>query len=132
MADRGMYDSKGNVPYQRDISFKFFVDAGNQPTLAPSPLNMFILSIVWVSTGLYRITLADTYRAHIVTAVELNCLLATAAWAQPGPVANFGTSTLPTVDIRILDNTSSVVNPPAANANNFVSGVISCCDTNGV
>lgn len=132
MADRGMYDSKGNVPYQRDISFKFFPNGSGQPALAPSPLNMFILSIVWVSTGLYRITLADTYRAHIVTGVELNSNSPLAAWAQPGPINNFGTSTLPTIDIQILDNSSSLVNPPGANPNNFVSGVITCCDTNGV
>jgi hypothetical protein len=128
MADRTMYDAKGNVPAERDLGFKFFVDAGNPPTLAPSPLNIFIQSVSRVSQGVYRLTLADSYRFHLNTACDLNCNAATAAWAQPGPVNNFGTSSLPTVDILILDNTSSVVNPPAANANNFVSGTVTCCD----
>jgi hypothetical protein len=128
MADRAFWDAKGNVPAERDISFKFFPDAGNQPTLAPSPLNQGIASVVWVSTGLYRLTLVDTYRYHINTSCDLNCNTATAAWAQPGPVANFGTSSAPAVDIRILDNSNNPTNPPSANANNFISGTISCCD----
>lgn len=129
MADRTFYGAAGNVPYERDISYKFLVDGANPPTLVAGPLNNYIASVVRVSQGLFRITLADPYKSLVSFSTELNCNTAQARWAQPGPSTNFGTSTPPTLDIFILDNSSAVQDPAAANANNFVSGVIVCCDT---
>jgi hypothetical protein len=132
MADRGMYPAGSNVPFEKDINFKFFVDAGNPPTLAASPLNNFISSVARVAQGQYRITLADPYLKHVNTAADLNVNASgVQRWAQSGPVANFGQAAsagLPTVDIFIVDNTNTAQDPPAANANNFVSGTIVCCD----
>ena len=71
MADRQFYDAKGNLPGERDIAFKFFVDAANPPTLAPSPLNQYISSVSRVTTGQYRITLLDSFRYHVNTGVDL-------------------------------------------------------------
>ncbi len=133
MADVALYPGHTNVPHEKRIAFKFHVDAGNQPTVAAAPLNLYITSILWVSQGLYRITLAHAYKAHVHTKAELNVNAAgQQRWAQSGPVANFGTSTAPTVDILIVDNAGAVQNPAAANANNFVSGEIICCDTAAV
>lgn len=131
MADRQFYDAKSNTCGERDIAFKFFVDGSNPPTLAPSPLNVGITSVTRVSQGIYQLTLADAYRYHVSTAAELNCNTAQARWAQSGPVANFGqalSAGAPTVQILILDNSSTVQDPPAANANNFIAGTITCGD----
>lgn len=133
MADRGFYEDKGNLPGQRDLSFKFFVDAANPPTLAPSPLNLFIASVVRVSQGIFRLTLTDSYRYHVATGAQLNVNAAgQQRFVQPGPVANFGTSTPATVDILVVDNAGAVQDPAAANANNFISGVLTLGDVAGV
>lgn len=136
MADRQFSTPKSNLEGARKICFKFFVDAGNQPTLpaaltgqSGSPINDYITSITRVSQGLYRITLADAYLHHVSTICSLNVNAAgQQRWTQPGPVANFGTSTPATVDILVVDNAGAVQDPAAANANNFISGIIVCCD----
>ena len=133
MANRGLYDGQTNAPYEKRIAFKFFVDAGNQPTVPTNPLNFGISTIVWVSQGLYRITLLDTYKSHISTSAQLNVNAAgQQRFCQPGPVANVGTSTAVTVDILVVDNAGAVQNPAAANANNFISGEIVFCDVGTV
>ena len=133
MADRGLYDDKVNAPSCKEIKFKFFVDAGNQPTVPAAPLNLYISSIIWVSQGLYRITLADAYKNHVATTAQLNVNAAgQQRFAQPGPVANVGTSTPATVDILVVDNAGAVQNPAAANANNFISGTITFIDVAAV
>jgi hypothetical protein len=128
--DRGLYDDKTNCPYQKDIYFKFTVDAGNAPALAASPLNIFIVSVSRVSQGLYRLTLNDAFKNHVSTRAMLNVNAAgVARWAQPGPVViTTGTAPTTTIDILIVDNAGAVQDPPAANANNFVSGVASFAD----
>jgi hypothetical protein len=131
--DRAFYPGGTNVPVERRIHFKFTVDAGNAPALAGNPLNIHIASVSRVSQGIYRLTLVDVAKAHVHTDCALNVNAAgQQRWAQPGPVANFGTSTAPTVDILIVDNAGAVQDPAAANANNFVSGSIVCCDTSTV
>jgi hypothetical protein len=133
MADRGMYEDLVNAPSCKEIKFKFFVDAGNQPTVPTAPLNLGISSIVWVSQGLYRITLMDAYKNHTSTTAQLNVNAAgQQRFVQPGPVANAGTSTAVTVDILVVDNAGAVQNPAAANANNFISGSITFIDVAAV
>lgn len=133
MADRAMYPGGTNVPSKKEIEFKFFVDAGNQPTVPTNPFNFGIASIVWVSQGLYRITLQDAYKNHVKTTAQLNVNAAgQQRFCQPGPVANVGTSTPATVDILVVDNAGAVQNPAAANANNFISGCIVFCDVGTV
>jgi hypothetical protein len=133
MADRQLYTGSTNVPYEKVIRFKFFVDAGNQPTAWSNPYNFGISSIVWVSQGLYRITLMDAYKSHVETSAQLNVNAAgQQRFCQPGPVANVGTSTAATVDILVVDNAGAVQNPAAANANNFISGHITFMDVGTV
>lgn len=133
MADRQLYTGSTNVPYEKVIRFKFFVDAGNQPTVGTNPFNFGISSIVWVSQGLYRITLMDAYKSHVETHAQLNVNAAgQQRFCQPGPVANVGTSTAATVDILVVDNAGAVQNPAAANANNFISGHITFMDVGTV
>lgn len=131
--DKALYPGHSNVPHEKRIFYKFFPDAGNQPTVPTGPLNLYISSIVWVSQGLYRITL-DHSAVNIVShRPVLNVSAASVErWAQPGPVANVGTSTPVTLDVLIVDNDAAVQNPPAANADNFVSGEIVFCDTAAV
>lgn len=138
--DRGLYQGQSNVPYQKDIAFKLFLDAGNAPTLAGwastsantsgNPLNLYIVSATRVSQGLYRFTLNDAFKNHVRTTVDLNVNAAgVARWAQPGPVTiTTGTAPTTTFDVFIVDNAGAVQDPPAANANNYISGVITFCD----
>lgn len=131
--DRGLYSGHTNVPHEKRIAFKFTVDAGNAPALAAAPLNLYIASVELVSQGRYRLTMSDTFRNHVATKCHLNVNAAgVALWAQPGPVANVGTSSAVTVDIFVVDNAGAVADPPAANANNFISGEVVFCDTAGV
>lgn len=132
--DRGLWQDQTNVPFEKDVCFKFTVDAANPPALVASPLNIYVTSVVRVSQGLYRLTLSDAFKNHVRTTPHLNVNAAgVARWAQPGPVV-LGTGTTPqtTVDILIVDNAGAVQDPPAANANNFVSGVIVFCDVAAV
>ena len=141
--DAQLYGSKSNVPHEKRVAFKFFVDAGNAPILAGyasagvnsagNPLNLYVASVLRVSQGLFRLTLTHAFKHHVRTDAELNVNAAgVQRWAQPGPVANPGTATPVTVDILIVDNAGAVQDPPAANANNFVSGEILFCDTGAV
>lgn len=133
MADRGMYHGAENTPGVRYIEFKFFVDAANPPTNPGNPQNLFITSFVRVSQGVFRLTLADAWKLHCGTSCELNVAgTGVQRWAQPGPIANFGTSTPATVDILIVDNANAVQDPPAAGAQNFISGTVIVCDSGQV
>jgi hypothetical protein len=128
--DRGLYPDRANVPEGKDIHFRFAVDAGNAPTLAASPLNVYVTSVSRVSQGLYRITLTDTFKFHVRTLVALNVTGAgVARWAQPGPVViGTGVGATTTIDILIVDNAAAVQNPPAAAADNYVGGTVTFCD----
>lgn len=133
MADIALYPGKTNAPSEKVIRFKFFVDAGNQPTVPTNPFNFGIASIVWVSQGLYRITMQHAYKGHVETSAQLNVSAAgQQRFAQPGPVANVGTATAATVDILVVDNAGAVQDPAAANANNFISGHITFIDVSTV
>jgi hypothetical protein len=135
MANRSFYGSS-NVPGARYIEFKFSVDGANPPAfLNQNPLNLYIQSVQRVSQGIYRLTLADSYNFHIGTSAELNVAgTGVQRWAQPGPIANFGAgqAALPTVDILVVDNANAVQDPPAAGAQNFISGTLVLCDSGQV
>lgn len=132
MADAALYPDHSNVPVAKRVYFKFFPDAGNAPTVPTAPHNLHIASIAWVSTGLYRITLNHAYKNHVATSALVNSATAVARFAQGGPVANVGTATATTVDIRIVDGSGVVQNLAAAATDNFVSGEIVFCDTAAV
>lgn len=121
-----LWRPESNVPAGKHVYFKFLVDAGNAPTLVAGPSNMFVKSVVRVSQGIYRLTLHPGL-FHIDTQATLNVNAAFAGRTQSGPVANAGTSTDMTVDILIVTD-AGVVDPPAANANVFVSGHVTVCD----
>lgn len=135
MANRNFYGNS-NLPNARYLEFKFLVDGANPPTFVnTNPQNLYFTSVVRVSQGIFRLTLADNYNFHAGTSAELNVAgTGVQRWAQPGPIANFGAgqASLPTVDILIVDNANAVQDPPAAGAQNFVSGTIICCDSGQV
>lgn len=138
MAGAGLYPAKTNVPCEEVVRFKFFVDAANAPSLAGAgvsgtPLNIGVQSVSRVSQGLFRLTLKSGYVKHVETNAQLNVNAAgQQRFAQPGPVANEGSGTPMTVDILVVDNAGAVQDPAAANANNFISGHIVLCNTQGV
>lgn len=133
MADMAMYPSYSNVPIEKRIYFKVTLDGSSAPTLAASPANLGIASVSRVSQGLFRLTLAHAYKTHVATLPNLNVnATGQARFAQGGPVANVGTSSAATVDILIVDGSGNVQDPAAANANNFLQGVIVFADTAGV
>jgi len=139
VADFAGYDGKSNVPSEKRIVFKLFVDGANAPILAGyasagvntsgNPLNLYVASASRVSQGLFRLTLTHAYKNHVSTMAHLNVNAAgQQRFCQPGPVANVGTSTPVTVDLFVVDNTGAVQDPAAANANNFISGEIVFAD----
>lgn len=130
--DRGLYESKTNIPYEKEVVYKFFPDAANQPTVPANPLNLFISSIVRVSQGLFRITLLDAVKSVASHNPALNVNAAgVVRFCQPGPVSTTATGAL-TVDVLVVDASAAVQDAPAANANNFISGTIFVCDVGTV
>jgi hypothetical protein len=133
MADVALYPGHTNVPHEKRITFIFYPDAGNAPTVPTAPLNLHIDSIEYVSTGVFRITLQHAYKNHVMTKAQVNgAITGVARYAQGGPVANVGTATPATVDIVIVDGSGSPANMAAAATDSFVSGEIVFCDTAGV
>ena len=132
--DKPRYHGGENAPNLIYIEFKFFVDGATAPVNPGNPLNFYITSFTRVSQGIFRLTLADTYKLHVDTAATMNVAAGgVQRWAQAGPVANFGTALPATVDILIVDNANAVQDPPAgASVNNFISGTIICCDSGQV
>lgn len=130
--DRGLWPGQTNVPSEKEITYKFFPDAGNQPTVPGNPLNLYVASIVWVSQGLYRVTLVDGVKNIASHIPHLNVNAAgVVRFCQGGPVSTTASGAL-TVDILVVDASAAVQNPPAANANNFITGTIVVCDVAGV
>jgi hypothetical protein len=133
MADAAMYPGLTNVPHEKRICFKFFPDAGNQPSVPTAPHNLHISGIAWISTGLFRITLNHAYKNHVATRALVNgAITGVARFAQGGPVANVGTATATTVDIVIVNGSGAPSDMAAAGADSFVSGEIVFCDTAAV
>lgn len=133
MADYSTYPSNCNVPSEKEVYFKFTVDGSSAPALTAAPANLFIDSVSRVSQGIFRLTMKHAYKTHVATLPNLNVnATGQARFAQGGPVANVGTSTAATVDILIVDGSGNVQDPDAANANNFVQGVIVFADTAAV
>ncbi len=130
--DVALYSDKTNVPHHKQLNYKFFPDAGNQPTVPASPLNLFVRSIVWVSQGLYRITLQGNGKNLVAHRPHLNVNAAgVVRFCQPGPVTTAANGDL-VLDVLVVDASAAVQNPPAANANNFISGEIVIADTGSV
>ncbi len=130
--DKTLGNSYSNIPGEKDINFKFFVDAANAPTLAAKPLNQYITSVVRTSQGVYTITFADTGLIVASFFAELTLNTAGATYAQAGPTTGFGAAfnaaTPPTAVVFILNSSGAVTDPPSANANVFVSGTLVLCD----
>lgn len=132
--DRGGYPGFTNNPMQKDLNFKFFVDSANAPTLAPAPLNNWVASVVRTSQGIYTLTFRDTglIIGGFFAELALNTLPGGGAYAQAGPTTGFGAAynaaSPPTAVIYILNNSGAVTDPPAANSNVFVSGVVTIVD----
>jgi len=130
--ERGGYPGFTNNPMQKDLNFKFFVDGANAPTLAPAPLNNWVASVVRTSQGVYTLTFRDTGCIIGAFYAELALNAASTAYAQAGPTTGFGAAynpaSPPTAVVFILVN-GAVADPPAANANVFVNGVLTIVDT---
>lgn len=128
--DKTLWPAFSSLPGEKDLQFKFFVDAGNAPTLAGTPYNNYIASVVRTSQGVYTVTLADACKSLQAVTCELALNTPGAVYAQPGPSTNFGvafSAGAPTVVIYTL-NAGAVADPPAANANVFISGTICITD----
>jgi hypothetical protein len=132
--DRSGYPGFTNNPMQKDLNFKFFVDAANQPTLAPAPLNNWVASVVRTSQGVYTMTLRDTGLIVAGFFAELCLNAAGTCYAQGGPTTGFGAAynpaSPPTAVIFTLVN-GAVADPPAANTNVFICGVLTIVDVAG-
>jgi hypothetical protein len=131
--DKTLYPAFSNIPNEKDLNFKFFVDGSNPPTLAAKPLNQYIASVVRTSQGLYTITFADTGLQIASVTAELSITAPPQPYAQCGPTTGFGASfnaaSPPTAVVYVLAAASgAVADPPAANANIFISGTIVLCD----
>jgi len=130
--DKQLYPAFSNTPAEKDINFKFFVDAANPPTLAASPLNNYIASVVRTSQGVYTLTFTDTGKILMAFFAELTLNAAGATYAQAGPTTGFGAAfnaaSPPTAVVFILNSAGAVTDPPAANANVFVCGLVSIAD----
>lgn len=126
--DVALYSDRTNVPHHKAVNYKAFLDAGNQPTVPANPLNIYVKSIVRVSQGLFRITLQgngrNVVRHHPVYNVNAAGVV---RFAQPGPVSVTAAGDA-TFDVLLVDAAAAVQDPPAANANNFLSGEIIFAD----
>lgn len=120
--DRTTYDSRSNVPYEREINVRFFPDAGNAPTFVAAD-NLYVNTITRTAQGAYLITLLDTFVRF--AGAQITPQIAAAGGAarfwKLGAVSNVGTSTPVTVQLFCLDNADAAQNPVAANAANSVS-----------
>jgi hypothetical protein len=130
--DKTLWNSNTNLPAEKDLNFKFAVDAGNAPTLAAAPLNQYVSSVVRTSQGVYTLTFADSGKFVAGFVAELSLNAAGATYAQAGPTTGFGAAfnpaAPPTAVVFILNSAGAVTDPPAANANVFVSGTLTLCD----
>lgn len=131
--DKTLYAPVSNTPAAKEIAFKFFVDAGNAPTLAnQNPLNYLISSVARTAQGTYTITFADSGLILANFWADLSLNAAGASYAQPGPTTGFGAAfnpaAPPTAVVFILNAAGALTDPPAANANVFVSGAVTLCD----
>jgi hypothetical protein len=130
--DKTLYPAFSNTIGEKDINFKFFVDAANPPTLVQNPLSSYVTSVVRTSQGVYTLTFADSGLQVAAFFAELALNVAGASYAQAGPTTGFGAAfnpaAPPTAVVFILNSAGAVTDPPAANANVFVSGTLVLCD----
>lgn len=130
--DKTLWPAMSNTIGEKDLNFKFFVDAGNAPTLVQNPLSNYIASVVRTSQGVYTLTFADSGLQVAGFVADLSLNAAGATYAQPGPTTGFGAAfnpaAPPTAVVFILNSAGAVTDPPAANPNVFVSGTLVLCD----
>ena len=118
MASRN-WDSEmvlGKKRYKLD--FTFFPAAAGTPTFVAKD-NPGLASVAWTSTGVFTLTLQDTYRRLISKQLTLQMNAATDLTAQFGAVSNVGSATPVTVVVRTL--AAATPTDIAANANNSIS-----------
>lgn len=122
MADTTFYEDGCNVPFCREISVRFFPNAGAQPTFVAAD-NLYVDTIVRTSQGLYTITLKHSYVRLMVAVAQLqiNAALGAGRAVFVGPITNVGTSTPVVAQLFFVDAAGAVADPPAANANNSIS-----------
>lgn len=130
--DKTLWPAMSNTIGEKDINFKFFVDAGNPPTLVANPLSNYITSVVRTGQGVYTLTFADTGLTVAGFFAELTLNAVGATYAQAGPTTGFGASfnpaAPPTAVVFIMNSAGAAADPPAANANVFVCGTLVLCD----
>lgn len=130
--DVALYSDRTNIPHHKTISYKAFLDGVNAPTVPGSPLNIYVKSIVRVSQGLFRVTLQGSGRNVVSHRPAYNVNVAgVVRFVQPGPVSVTAAGDQ-TFDVLIVDAAAAVQDPPAANANNFLSGEIILADCGSV
>jgi len=110
------------MPACRQITIRFFPDAGNAPTYTAAD-NLYVSGIVRTSQGLYTITLQDAYKRFMGghCQLQINAALGAGRSVLLGPVSNAGTSTPVTAQVFFVDAAGAVADPPAANANNSIT-----------
>lgn len=130
--DKTLWPAMSNTIGEKDINFKFFVDVANPPTLVQNPLSNYVTSCVRTSQGVYTLTFADSGLQVAGFYAELSINAAVGTYAQAGPTTGFGAAfnpaAPPTAVVFILSSAGAVTDPPAANANVFVSGTLVLCD----
>lgn len=133
MADRQFWEGRSNVPYERELNFRFFPNAAAAPTFVAAD-NQGLASVVRTSQGVYTLTLSDSY-VRLMAAfcqLQINAALGVGRQVFIGPVANVGTSTPVTVQVIFTDGAGAVQDPPAAGANNSISVQLEFADISAI
>ena len=109
------------------LNLRFFPQGTSNPTVNPFD-SRGIASVVRNGTaGEFLITLNDTWRRLTAITATVQMATATDLVPQVATVANFGTSTAPTIILRLLAGATPT--DMAANANNSVSVELVVCDS---
>jgi hypothetical protein len=110
----------------RTLHIRFFPDTASPPTYSAQDTKG-VASIVLSTTGVWLITLKDTYKRLLSAHATIQMTTATDLVPQIGDVANLGTATPVTVVVRA----NAVATPTniAANANNSISVTLTFDDS---
>lgn len=119
MASRTMSGrTQGFGVAEKIIRLKIFVDAGNAPTFTTQG---GVTSVVRTAAGKYTITLDDAYYSLVsFQATYVDSGDAVDVYAQPGAVANLGTSTPITAVVKTKTGATNT-NPSAAGTDVYIS-----------
>ena len=117
MIDNGRgFPARDLDPYLRRLELSFAPNGAGVIDATANQGNLGLWSVVRVSTGLFRVTLRDSWRAVNLFTADLQFNTATANKAQPGPVVQASR----TFDVFIVD-AAGAVQDVAANANNRIN-----------